>query len=393
MNLLKMDKKFRVVFVSAVANFKGGAETCLKQFMDNPSVEPILILPEKGELSDYAEQHLIHYEIVDFGGVNKIRRPLKITQLFGAFFDAFKAGITIKQIAKKLNADLIHSNGLKTHGILSLASLFCKTPVICHIHDIPYTAKEKKFWRLLAAFNSKIILVSKYCWPDSKLPSNVKIIPNGITIEKNRLEEHLISQPVHIGFIGRIHPNKGLHIAIEWISLLKDKGVDFKFYIRGEAAIAEHEYVCQIRKNISQLGLTNHCFFEGRKNNYKDVYADLDITLMPSIIAEPFGLVAIESFDQGLPCFAYPSGALPSIIDHGISGYLCSTKEEFLESFNQLISSSKKYNEIRNSAHKTLQQNFSVATVYKNLSLQYASITSHKSNFEAAKDADESILM
>lgn len=367
----KENKKFKVLFVSAVANFKGGAETCLKQFMANPSVEPILIVPELGELSDYAILHSIDFEVVSFGNVNKIRRPLKVTQICSALIDAIKAGIAIKKLAKQLKADVIHSNGLKTHGILSLARFYGNIPVICHIHDIPYTAKEKLFWKFLALVNAKLILVSKHCWANNFLPKNASVVPNGIKVGKELLEKKELTNELSIGFIGRLHPHKGLHLAIDWLIKAFNDGYKFKLYIRGEAAASEASYLSDIKKKINENNMQDICAFEGRKESYHEVYEGLDLTLMPSIVAEPFGLVAIESFDQGTPCFAYPSGALPSIIKHNETGYLCSNEDEFIDSLKVLLSSADKYNEIRFNAHQSLKTEFSIDTVYQKLDKQY----------------------
>jgi len=374
MDSSKINKKIKVVFVSAVADFKGGAEKCLQQFMLNPKVSPLLIVPEEGELSEYAKQQDIPVKIVAYGRVNDVHRPFKLAALFYAGIDALKASWKIKRFAKNIDADCIHSNGLKTHGILSLGYFFSRIPVICHIHDIPYTSKERLFWKYLSWTTKRLLLVSKYCWINDSLPKNVKVIPNGIVISQKSLLQKSFENEIKIGFVGRIHPHKGLHLAIEWLIAAKAAGIKFQFFIRGEAALAEHEYLNQIKQTIFDAGLNDYCHFQGRILDYDKVYANIDISLMPSIIAEPFGLVAIESFDNGVPCFAYPSGALPTIIEHGKSGYLCKHPADFVESLFSLLTSVNHYNQIRTQAHEQLNNKFSLVSLYKKLDKEYASI-------------------
>ena len=43
---------------------------------------------------------------------------------------------------------------------------------------------------------------------------------------------------------------------------------------------------------------------------------------MPLRWHEPFGLVAVESLAAGTPVIAWRMGALPEIIDDGVSGFL-----------------------------------------------------------------------
>lgn len=368
--------KAKVMFVSAVADFKGGAETCLKQFMSNPDVSPMLIVPSEGELARYARERSIPVDVVDFGLVNDIRRPFKLCSIFLACIDVYKANRKINKLAKDSGADCIHSNGLKTHGILAFPVRFNRVPVICHIHDIPYTAKEKLFWRFLAFFCHRLVLVSRHCWGAVQIPKNASIVPNGIKPSTQDLTNRQLKDELSIGFVGRIHPHKGLALAIEWLSLARSHGFRFQFYIRGEAAVSDREYEQHVRKLIEDNGLADVCHFEGRIEDYSKVYSELDITLMPSVVAEPFGLVAIESFDQGAVCFAYPSGALPSIIEDSISGYLCETADEFVIALKDLTSDPEKYNQLRNDAFNRLQSNYSISTVYNALNDIYRSVVS-----------------
>jgi len=365
----------KIIFVSAVADFKGGAEKCLQQFMSNPSISPRLVVPSEGELSSYARAHSIPVDVVDFGRVNEVKRPFKLSAIVYAGIDAFKVSRRINKLAKHYGIACIHSNGLKTHGILSLPSTFNRIPVLCHIHDIPYTLKEKLFWRFLSLSCKRLVLVSRHCWGSKKIPKNVSLMPNGINVQSQALsDKKLTSTLLSIGFVGRIHPYKGLHLAVKWLAAARQKGFQFQFHIRGEAAASEQGYEQMVRKLIDDNGLKDSCFFEGRINAYSKVYAGLDITLMPSVVAEPFGLVAIESFDQGVPCIAYPSGALPSIIEHGQSGYLCENEEGFIASLTELVSSEEKYNGIRKSAHERLKSFYSLDSLYLALNKEYTAI-------------------
>jgi glycosyltransferase involved in cell wall biosynthesis len=346
--------KYRVMYVSAVADFKGGAEKCLQQFMQNPSVDPVLVVPALGELSFYAEKRSIPVYVIDYGMVNSIRRPFKFRDIIYAGVDAVKAAWSIKRLAKKLNVDCIHSNGLKPHGMLVLGRFFGRVPVVCHIHDIPYTFKEKLFWRLLALSFYRVLLVSKHCWVSDNLPMNVLVVPNGIEVSNQHISDKQIflnksSKPLKLGFIGRIHPYKGLHLAIEWLEAARKGGINCELYVRGEAASSEAQYLSVIKRTIEEKSLTDFCFFEGKVSGLDKVYANIDITLMPSVVAEPFGLVAIESFDQGLP----------------------KNSDEFVFSLKKLLSSDQQFNAIRSNAHKRLKELYSEDRVYELLDSNY----------------------
>jgi glycosyltransferase involved in cell wall biosynthesis len=52
-------------------------------------------------------------------------------------------------------------------------------------------------------------------------------------------------------------------------------------------------------------------------------------TLFPSDRPEPFGLVLIESLAAGTPVVALRRGDVPEIIEHRVSGYICTDADEF----------------------------------------------------------------
>ena len=51
---------------------------------------------------------------------------------------------------------------------------------------------------------------------------------------------------------------------------------------------------------------------------------------------EPFGLVMIEAMACGTPVLAYPSGAAPEIVEHGVTGLLCQDADELTAAFEKI---------------------------------------------------------
>jgi len=75
-----------------------------------------------------------------------------------------------------------------------------------------------------------------------------------------------------------------------------------------------------------QDGLVNYPFFKGL--GWKDIdqmmecYQQSDICVVPSIWAEPFGLVAVEGMATGRPCVVSDVGGLQEIVVHGETGFI-----------------------------------------------------------------------
>jgi glycosyltransferase involved in cell wall biosynthesis len=53
--------------------------------------------------------------------------------------------------------------------------------------------------------------------------------------------------------------------------------------------------------------------------------------LFPITWEEPFGMAVIEALACGTPVVAFNHGAMPEIIEHGVTGFLANTEEEFAE--------------------------------------------------------------
>jgi glycosyltransferase involved in cell wall biosynthesis len=58
------------------------------------------------------------------------------------------------------------------------------------------------------------------------------------------------------------------------------------------------------------------------------LFADAFAFLMPIRWPEPFGMVMVESLAAGTPVLAFPEGAAPEVVEHGVSGFLVKDEEE-----------------------------------------------------------------
>jgi glycogen(starch) synthase len=52
-----------------------------------------------------------------------------------------------------------------------------------------------------------------------------------------------------------------------------------------------------------------------------EIWADTQVTVIPSTWQEPFGMVALEAWSRGSAVIASACGGLDEIIDHGVTGW------------------------------------------------------------------------
>lgn len=241
-------------------------------------------------------------------------------------------------VSKKLkeeNFDLIASHfALYTFPILGLID---KLPLVVHFHgpwaaesqvegDSGRTLKFKKYIerRVYARADRFIVLseafrdvlISDYGIDRSK----IRIVPGGADLD--RFDTSLTTEEArdHFGWkkdahiivsVRRLARRMGLENLITTVLRLKDDYPDLQLKIGGKGPIegelreliARH----QLEGNIEMLGYV-------AEEDLPVVYAAADLSVVPTLKLEGFGLITVESLAAGTPCLVTPVGGLPGVV-------------------------------------------------------------------------------
>jgi glycosyltransferase involved in cell wall biosynthesis len=134
----------------------------------------------------------------------------------------------------------------------------------------------------------------------------------------------------YLAFLGRFHPEKGTHLAIE---IAKRAGVRLKM-----AAIPHDEAYFRERvaphidgDRVQFLGAVER---EGRNELLSNALALVHMTTRP----ERFGLTTIEAMACGTPVLAARMGSMPEIVVDGVTGFLCNGVADAVEKVPHLAS-------------------------------------------------------
>jgi glycosyltransferase involved in cell wall biosynthesis len=128
----------------------------------------------------------------------------------------------------------------------------------------------------------------------------------------------------HIGFIGRLDSNKGVHVLIEAMHFLKNENI--KLIIAGEGVLES-----ALKKSASKL---SNVEFIGRVNSPYLFLNKIDLLVVPSI-REPLGNVCLEAGMCRTPVLAANVDGIPEIIEHGVTGELIDATDEILVNFSK----------------------------------------------------------
>ncbi len=116
---------------------------------------------------------------------------------------------------------------------------------------------------------------------------------------------------VKVLFIGRLDRQKGYDLLVETARRLTNV-VDVR--IIGSSVVGKHEDL-NLPANVSLLGWMDRAKIEAQLDQ-------ADLVVIPSRW-EAFGLVAVEAMRAAKPIVAFRIGALPEIVEDGVTGLLC----------------------------------------------------------------------
>jgi glycosyltransferase involved in cell wall biosynthesis len=130
-------------------------------------------------------------------------------------------------------------------------------------------------------------------------------------------------RPMRAGFVGGIYFAKGVHVALAALALLREKPVEVRIPVELRIhGVLEWfpDYVERLRAAAAGLPASFCGAFEPRRRD--EIFAGLDVLVVPSIWPENMPLVVQEAFRNGIPVVASDVGGLSECVEHGVSGLL-----------------------------------------------------------------------
>lgn len=255
-----------------------------------------------------------------------------------------------------------------------------KTRIFLHMHGI--LRGNKKLNNIYDGFISISEFVKRELLKSGDILSDkVYMLPNGIDTEnfskKISIKEKedlkikfgINENDVVIMFCGRIVPGKGIKEAI--LALEKVRNIDrCKLLIVGNSEFAKNAE-SNFEKELYEISenMKNKIIFTGYIPNeelYK-IHNISDVSIVPSIWDEAFGIVVIEAMTSGLPIIATDSGPIPQIAKNGCAYIVKRDKyliENISKSIDDLIENEEKRTQM-GKIGKQLSQEYSLENLYK----------------------------
>lgn len=249
-----------------------------------------------------------------------------------------KSIINFKKYCKENKIDVIvnHSNSpIAISHVLAVKRILPEIKIIMYLHGAAENILSKGKKALVRKFfinkyvkkTDAIVAISEYVKNSAikglKIkPEKISVVYNGVDSKKfiPNLEKKSKDDITFI-YVGRVIKEKGVHLLIKTISLMKHKNI--KMIIVGDGEARK-----EIEELVNQLGLEKRVKILGKRMDISELLENSDWFVHPAICNEGFGITLIEAMSAAVPCIAFKKGGIPEIIKSNYNGFLLSEVSE-----------------------------------------------------------------
>lgn len=226
----------------------------------------------------------------------------------------------IQTVLETTPIDLIHFHGLDFAEYIPSSG----PPMLATLH-LPVAWYPPRIFRISGL---TLNFVSHSQAASYQSPVHWPVIANGIDLS------HYCKRTDKDGFLlvlARVCPEKGIDVALRVAHCL-----GLELIVAGPVhPFAAHQayfndcvkpLLDEQRQYIGPIGLDQKI----------DLLAKAKCLLIPSSVAETSSLVAMEASASGTPVVAFRSGALPEVVEHGVTGFIVDSENEMAEAIQRI---------------------------------------------------------
>lgn len=252
----------------------------------------------------------------------------------GAKGNPRKAAADLVRYCKEKQMDVVvdHTGSPYTRFVhIYAARRLKKVRFLLYLHANAYCGTDKgvKEWvytRLLcsAARHSAGIIAISHSVAESylrryRLPKDkMQVVYNGTDLRRFAPHPAHTDPPMRLIYVGRIFKDKGIDLLLRALAACPaDAPITLTLVGSDHGG-----YTGQMQALSARLHLENKVKFLGSRTDVPQLLQGADLFVHPATWEEGFGITLIEAMASGVPCLAFPKGAIPEIIGSEIDGFL-----------------------------------------------------------------------
>ena len=215
----------------------------------------------------------------------------------------------------------------------------------------------------------RFVAVSDYCAEHMsrylQIPgAKVDVVPLGINVDGYEPRKHDSSGPFVVGYLGRIAPEKGLHLLCDAYHRLRAQGglEGCRLELGGYLGPEHRPYLEGIMRQAREWGLENEVQYHGEFDRDEKIafLQRLDVFAVPATYDDPKGLGLVEAMACGVPVLAPRRGTYTELIERTGGGVLVEPEDvdAFSSELNELHRNDKRRAELSQCGAAGVRQHY-----------------------------------
>jgi glycosyltransferase involved in cell wall biosynthesis len=252
-------------------------------------------------------------------------------------------------LEREIRPDVVHLSNVLLVGVARQIRRRLGVPVVCTLSGEdafleklpePHCSKARSVLRERCGELDALVALSRY-FADFMAAylevdrERIRVIPPGLNLEGHRAQfESPPPAPagdserktVKIGYLGRICPEKGLHLLAEAFEQLADDAElpPLRLLAAGYLGPSDRPYLAGIESRLTERGLGDRfrCLGEPDRAAKIAFLQLLDVMSAPSVHPDSKGFSALEAWANGVPVVLPDHGAFPELVEDTGGGLL-----------------------------------------------------------------------
>lgn len=317
----------KIIIIEDAAQM-GGVQHSTRYFLQGmksffPQHEVLLVLPEPGPFSEWAEQFGVQLKFLP--------KPALIPTAVSIKQDRFRIpnlwaiiknrslirtySLAIQKLLVEEKADIVLTKGMGAHLAAGRAAKQAKIPVVWHLQDLispRFMGLYRRYFGKLAAKYADNIISD----PEGleQLPPAIKqnavAVLNAVEVDEYLAPElrdetrqalGLNAQHYLIGHIARLIPWKGQHLLIQAFAKYAAKDPDARLILVGSALFNKDKYPQYLESLAAELGVADKVIMAGYRTDLAALFAAFDCYMYPSVEKDTCPLSIVAGISSGVP--------------------------------------------------------------------------------------------
>lgn len=292
----------------------------------------------------------------------------------------------LTRLVRTAGYDLIHTHTPRAALIGQLVARLTGVPHVHHVHGqtLVEVGRRGISWisarveRLSLRRAARLIAVSdssaSYLCEQGFNESRIAIVPNGVPVPEVRRSNDLPNNVWTIGTVALFRPRKGTEVLLEAIAMLRDQGLPVRMRAIGGFETAEYE--THVRQYAERLGIAGSVDWIGFRQDVATEMSQLDVMVLPSLLAEGMPMVILEAMAAGVPVVGSNVAGIADVIQHDINGLLAEPDDAtaLAEQLSRLIHGRADWNSLREHAQRQHAERYSDIAMAQSIADIYGTV-------------------